>query len=79
VVDWGKVQKASADAHEQKLALAHKKISSVFRFSRAGNLARAKQFVIKAEKALCQFDGKDLIALQERFEEASKKLGDMGD
>jgi hypothetical protein len=79
VVDWGKAQKASADAHEQKLALAHKKISSVFRFSRAGNLARAKQSLVKAEKALGQFDGKDLLALQERFDEASKKLGDMGD
>lgn len=79
VVDWGKAQKASADAHEQKLALAHKNISSAFRFSRAGNLARAKQFLTKAEKALCQFDGKDLLILQERFEEASKKLGDMGD
>ncbi len=79
VVEWGKAQKASADAHEQNLALAHKKISSISRFSRAGNLARAKQFVIKAEKALCQFDGKDLLILQERFEEASKKLGDMGD
>jgi exonuclease SbcC len=79
VVEWGKAQKASADAHEQNLALAHKNISSISRFSRAGNLARAKQFVIKAEKALCQFDGKDLLILQERFEEASKKLGDMGD
>ncbi len=79
VVEWGKAQKASADAHEQKLVLAHKNISSIFRFSRAGNLARAKQFVIKAEKALCQFDGKYLLALQERFDEASKKLGDMGD
>ncbi len=79
VVDWAKAQKASADVHEQKLARAHKNISSVFRFSRAGNLARAKQFLIKAEKVLGQFDGKDLLILQERFEEASKKLGDMGD
>jgi hypothetical protein len=79
VADWGKAQKASADAHEQKLALAHKHISSVFRFSRAGNLARAKQYLAKAEKALGQFDGKDLLILQERFDEASKKLGDMGD
>ena len=79
VVDWGKAQKASADAYEQKLALAHKNISSVFRFSGAGNLARAKQSLIKAEKALGHFDGKDLSVLQERFDEASKKLGDMGD
>ena len=79
VVDWGKAQKAAADAHEQKLALAHKNISSVFRFSRAGNLARAKQCLVKVEKALCHFDGKDLLNLQERFDEASKKLGEMGD
>jgi hypothetical protein len=79
LVDWGKAQQASAEDYEQKLALAHKKISSVFRFSRAGNLARAKQSLIKAEKALSQFDGKDLLILQERFDEASNKLGDMGD
>ena len=79
MVKWRKAQKASADAHEQKLALAHKNISSIFRFSRAGNLARAKQYAIKVEKALCQFDGKDLLILQERLEEASKKLSDMGD
>jgi hypothetical protein len=79
VVDWGKARQASADAHEQKLALAHKNISSVFRFSSAGNLVRAKQCLIKAEKALSQFAGKDLLMLQERFDEASKKLGDMGD
>ncbi len=79
VVDWGKAQKASVDAHQQKLARAHKNISSIFRFSRAGNLARAKQLLVKTEKALRQFDGKDLLALQERFDEASKKLGDMGD
>ena len=31
------------------------------------------------QKALGKFDGKDLVALQERFDEASKTLGDMGD
>jgi exonuclease SbcC len=79
LVDWGKARKTSVDAYQQKLAQVHKKISSIFRFSRAGNLSRAKQFAEKAEKALAQFDGKDLLALRERFEEASRKLGDMGD
>ncbi|MDH3760764.1 MAG: DUF349 domain-containing protein [Gammaproteobacteria bacterium] len=77
--DWAEAQKASADAHEKKLAGVHKKISSILRFSRAGNLARAKQIAEKVEKGLNQFDGKDLLSLQERFEKASKTLGDMGD
>jgi len=76
---WRKAQKASVDAYQQKLAQVHKKISSILRFSQAGNLARAKQLTQKTQKALSQFDGKDLLALQERFEEASKKLDDMGD
>ena len=79
VVDWDRARKASAEAHEQKLAGAHKKISAISRFSRAGKLARAKQIAEKVEKALSQFDGKDLSGLQERFEKASKTLGDMGD
>ena len=33
----------------------------------------------KVEKALSQFDGKDLSSLQEHFEKARKTLGDMGD
>jgi len=79
MVDWGKARKASAEAQEQKLAMVHKKISSIFRFSRAGKLARAKQIAEKVEKAFSQFNGKELLTLQERFEEASKTLGDMGD
>ncbi len=79
LLDWRKAQKASVDAYQQKLAQAHKKISSILRFSQAGNLTRAKQLTQKTQKALSQFDGKDLLVLQERFDEASKKLGDMGD
>ena len=79
LLDWRDEQKASTEAQQQKLARIHKNISSIFRFSRAGNLVRAKQIAQKAQKALDKFDGKDLLALQERFEEASKTLGDMGD
>ena len=77
--DWRNEHKATADANREKLAGLQKNISSIFRFSRAGNLARAKQVAQKVQKALGKFDGKDLVALQERFDEASKTLGDMGD
>lgn len=79
LLDWREEQKASKEAHQQKLSQVHKKISSIFRFSSTGNLARAKQTAQKVQKALDKFDGKDLADLQERFEEASKTLGDMGD
>ena len=79
LLDWRNEQKASAEAQREKLARMHKNISSIFRFSRAGNLARAKQTAQKVQKALDKFDGKDLLDLQERFDEASKTLGDMGD
>lgn len=79
LTDWQKTQATSAAEHQEKLDLLHKKISSIFRFSRAGNLARAKQFCERVEKALHQFEGKELAALEERFEEARKTLGDMGD
>jgi hypothetical protein len=79
VVDWDRARKASAEAHEQKLAAAHKKISAISRFSRAGNLARAKQIAEKVAKVLNLFEGKELLALQQRFEKARKTLGDMGD
>ena len=79
MLDWRNEQKASAEAQREKLARMHKNISSIFRFSRAGNLARAKQTAQKVQKSLDKFDGKDLLALQERFDEASKTLGDMGD
>ncbi|MDH5353540.1 MAG: DUF349 domain-containing protein [Gammaproteobacteria bacterium] len=76
---WREELKASKEEHQQKLARVHKNISSIFRFSRAGNLARAKQTAQKVQKVLNKFEGKDLADLQERFEEASKTLGDMGD
>ena len=79
LTDWGKTQKTSAAERQQKLDSLHKKISSIFRFSRAGNLARAKQFCERVEKGLDQFEGKDRLILEERFEEARKTLGDMGD
>jgi len=79
LADWRHLQQAAKDTQEKKLAQAHKNISAIFRFSRAGNLARAQQLSEKVQKALAQFDGKDLSALQERFEDARKILGDMGD
>ena len=79
LTDWRKTQETSASERQQKLDLLHKKISSIFRFSRAGNLARAKQFCERVEKGLHQFEGKDRVILEERFEEARKTLGDMGD
>ncbi len=79
LTDWRKTQKTSAAERQQKLDLLHKKISSIFRFSRTGNLARAKQLCERVEKGLRQFEGKDRLILEERFEEARKTLGDMGD
>jgi hypothetical protein len=79
LLDWRNEQKASAEAQREKLARMHKNISSISRFSRAGNLGRAKQAAQKVQKALDKFDGKDRLDLQERFDEASKTLGDMGD
>lgn len=77
--DWRNEQIAFAQAQREKTAQIQKNISTILRFSRAGNLARAKQVAQKVQKALNKFDGKDLIALQERFGEASKTLGDMDD
>ena len=79
LLDWRNEQKASAEAQRAKLARMHKNISSISRFSRAGNLGRAKQLAQKTQKALDKLDGKDRSDLQERFDEASKTLGDMGD
>ncbi|MCK4674398.1 MAG: hypothetical protein KAT61_00665, partial [Gammaproteobacteria bacterium] len=79
LADWSKTQKASVAERQQKLDSLHKKVSSIFRFSRAGNLARAKQFCERVEKGLDQFEGKDRLVLEERLEEARKTLGDMGD
>ncbi len=79
LTDWRNTQAVSVAEEKEKLDSLHKKISSIFRFSRAGNLARAKQFCQRVEKGLRQFEGKDLAGLEERFEEARKTLGDMGD
>ena len=79
LTDWRNTQAASVAEQKEKLDNLHKKISSIFRFSRAGNLARAKQFCERVEKGLHHFEGKDLAALEERFEEARKTMGDMGD
>ncbi len=79
LTDWRKTQKTSVAERQQKLDLLHKKISSIFRFSRSGNLARAKQFCERVEKGLKQFEGKDRLVLEERLEEARKTLGNMGD
>lgn len=79
LADWRSIQKTAADDEKQKLDLVHKKISSIFRFSRAGNLARAKQFCERVEKALDQFEGTERVNIEERFAEARKTLGDMGD
>ncbi|MCP4491696.1 MAG: hypothetical protein GY820_30975, partial [Gammaproteobacteria bacterium] len=76
---WREAQQAAKAAHQQKLNRLHKNISSIFRFSRTGNLARAKQIAQKVQKALENFDGKEQAELQERFDEAGKTLGDMGD
>jgi exonuclease SbcC len=79
LTNWHNAQKTSAAERQQKLDLLHKKISSIFRFSRAGNLARAKQLCERVERGLNQFEGKDRLVLEERLEEARKTLGDMGD
>jgi DNA repair protein SbcC/Rad50 len=79
LLDWRNEQKAIVEAAREKLDKIHKNINSIFRFSQTGNLTRAKQVAQKVEKALAQFDGKDQTALQERFDEAIKTLGDMGD
>jgi len=79
LADWRKAQKNAADEHQQKLSLTHKKIGSIFRFARSGNLSRAKQIAQRAQKSISQFSGKDHSALQARFDEAIEALGEMGD
>lgn len=79
LLDWRNLLEATAQAQRDKLAKVHKNISSITRFSRAGNLARANQVAQKVQKILNSFNDKEQQALQERFDEASKMLGDMGD
>ncbi len=76
---WQKAQQDAAEKHEKKLAQVHKNISSIFHFSRTGNLVRAKQMCVRVEKALDKFSEKDRTALNDRFEEARLTLGDISD
>lgn len=77
--DWNRIQKKYAVERKEHLDLLHKKISSIFRLSRSGNLTRAKQLCERVEKKLGQYEGKDRLILEERFEEARKTLDNMGD
>ena len=79
LAEWQKAQQDEAEKHEKKLAQVHKNISSIFHFSRIGNLVRAKQMCVRVEKALDKFSGKDRTALNDRFEEARLTLGDISD
>ena len=56
-------------------SVAHKNISSIFHFSRIGNLARAKQMCVRVEKALDKFNGKDRAALKDVLKKPAKPLG----
>lgn len=76
---WQNQQQAFVEAHQKKLDSVHKNINAMFRYSRAGYLARAKQTTVKVEKALAQFSGKDLSALQARFDDAKKTMSDISD
>lgn len=76
---WQQNIQSIKQERQQRLDGLHKKISSIFRFSRHGNLNRAKQLCERVEKGLVQFTGKDRMALDERYEEARKTLGEMGD
>ncbi|MCK5663190.1 MAG: DUF349 domain-containing protein, partial [Thiotrichaceae bacterium] len=79
LTSWKKAQKASAVEYQERLDLSHKKIGSIFHFSRTGNLMRAKQFYERAEKSLHQFNSKDRSKLEERLAEAHEALDKMGD
>ncbi len=79
VKDWRKEQKSAEDEYKKKLTQIHKKINSIFHFSRIGHLARAKRIAGNVEKTFNQFEDKDLSGLQDRYDEACKTLNDMGD
>ena len=76
---WQNSRKASAAEYKQSVDLVHKKIGSIFHFSRIGNLMRAKQFYERAEKTLSHFNTKDRSILEERLAEARQALDKMGD
>lgn len=77
--EWNKALKESAAERKKNLDLLHEKINSIFRFSRSGNLARAKQLCERVEKKIARYEGKERSVLEERFAEARKTLDKMGD
>jgi len=79
LVSWQNARKVSAAEYKQSVDLVHKKIGSIFHFSRTGNLMRAKQFYERAEKSLTHFNAKDCSILEERLVEARQALDKMGD
>ena len=79
LTNWKNAQKASAVEYQERLDSVHKKIGSIFHFSRTGNLMRAKQFYERTEKRLHQFNEKDCSKLEERLAEAHEALDKMGD
>ncbi len=79
IVSWQNARKALAAEYKQSLDLVHKKIGSIFHFSRTGNLQRAKQFYERVEKNLAHFNAKDRSILEERLAEARLSLDKMGD
>lgn len=77
--EWNKALKESAAERKKNLDLLHEKINSIFRFSRGGNLVRAKQLCERVEKKIARYEGKERSVLEERFAEARKTLDKMGD
>jgi exonuclease SbcC len=77
--EWNKALKESAAERKKNLDLLHEKINSIFRFSRSGNLVRAKQLCERVEKKIARYEGKERLMLEERFGEARKALDKMGD
>jgi DNA repair protein SbcC/Rad50 len=77
--EWNKALKESAAERKKNLDLLHEKINSIFRFSRSGNLARAKQLCERVEKKIARYEGRERSILDERFQEARKALDKMGD
>jgi hypothetical protein len=77
--EWNKALKDSAAERKKNLDLLHEKINSISRFSRSGNLTRAKQLYERVEKKLARYEGKERLILEERLEEARKTLDKMGD
>ena len=77
--DFREKQKAAAEEEKQKLVRLQRNINKIIHLSRAGKLPGARQVAKKVEKALGQLEGRELAALQERYNEALKTLEEMGD